>query len=263
MGTRYTVQPGDSLSKIATRHGLPSWRMVYNSPDNADFRRKRPNPNLIYPGDVLILPYVPNTLPTGKLLLPYDFASKLELPQTLFLDPVPRPNLLNIRPYLFPPSSPAFNFNSPGSTGSIGSSVWGGPVYDSPVTENGEPVRGGYSEALKWSGKAVLKYPWVQHRLDLLKEDAIDFAWRYAPWWQRGLEIGVAVGGGAALLSWKPSRDFIQEKLHGTDIPLSPLGLDWISIQPRLGIDGDWGGVITFDLQDIVNPPAKKERPAD
>ena len=83
MGTRYTVQRGDTLSRIAARHGLPSWRMVYNSPDNAEFRRKRPNPNLIQPGDVLILPDLPATTPpTGRLFLPWNFASRFELPHT-------------------------------------------------------------------------------------------------------------------------------------------------------------------------------------
>jgi hypothetical protein len=257
MGTRYTVQRGDSLSRITTRHGLPSWRMVYNSPENADFRRRRPNPDLIQPGDVLILPDLPATSPTGRLLLPWNFASKFELPQTVFLDPIPRPGLLTLGPQLFPPSNPAFNFGTPSSPGS--SVTLGGPVYDNPVTANGEPVHGSYSEALKWTGKAVLKYPWVHQRLDGLKDGAIDFAWRSAPWWQRSLEIGVGVGAGTLLLSLKPSRDFIQDKLHGTDIPLSPLGLDWLSVQPRLGIGGDWGGIITFDLQDILNPPPKKK----
>lgn len=257
MGTRYSVQPGDTLSKIAIRHGLPSWRMIYDSPDNADFRRVRPNPNLIYPGDVLILPDLPVTSPPwGRLLLPWDFASKLELPRTIFLEPIPRPRLLTVGPQLFPPSNPAFHFSSPRSPGS--GVMWGGPVYDNPLSPDGSPVQGSYGEALKWTGKALLKYPWVQHRLDALKGGAIDFAWRFAPWWQRSIEIGVAVGGGAALLSFKPSREFIREKLHGTDVPLSPLGLDWLSIQPRLGVNGDWGGMITFDLQDIVNPPAKK-----
>ena len=258
MGTRYTVQRGDTLSRIATRHGLPSWRMVYNSPDNADFRRRRPNPNLIQPGDVLILPDLPATTPpAGRLLLPWNFASKFELPQTVFLDPIPRPGLLTAGPQLFPPSPPAFNFGSPGSPGS--SVTLGGPVYDNPVTASGEPIHGSYGEALKWTGKAVLKYPWFQNRLDALKDGAVDFAWRSAPWWQRSLEIGVGVGAGTLLLSLKPSRDFIRDKLHGTDIPLSPLGLDWLSIQPRLGVDADWGGVITFDLQNILNPVQKKK----
>jgi hypothetical protein len=52
----YVVQPGDYLSKIAHEHGYPDWRTIYDHPQNADFRRRRPNPNLIYPGDQLFLP---------------------------------------------------------------------------------------------------------------------------------------------------------------------------------------------------------------
>jgi hypothetical protein len=56
MGTPYTVVAGDYLVKIAADHGYESWRDIYYHPDNEDFRRKRPNPDKIYPGDVLILP---------------------------------------------------------------------------------------------------------------------------------------------------------------------------------------------------------------
>jgi hypothetical protein len=56
MGTTYTVKPGDNLSLIASRHGLKSWQQIYNDPANASFRLKRPNPNLIFPGDVLVIP---------------------------------------------------------------------------------------------------------------------------------------------------------------------------------------------------------------
>jgi len=47
MSTRYTVRPGDSLSSIASRNGLSSWRDIYDHPDNATFRTRRPNPNLV------------------------------------------------------------------------------------------------------------------------------------------------------------------------------------------------------------------------
>lgn len=68
MPTPYTVKPGDTLSAIARKHGM-SWQDIYNHPDNADFRRKRPNPNLIYPGDVIMIPSsstgsTPSTPPT-------------------------------------------------------------------------------------------------------------------------------------------------------------------------------------------------------
>jgi hypothetical protein len=56
MSTTYTVVPGDSLSRIAQRFGLRSWRQIYDDPANAGFRRRRPDPNLIMPGDVLVIP---------------------------------------------------------------------------------------------------------------------------------------------------------------------------------------------------------------
>lgn len=56
MPSKYTVRSGDTLSAIARQHGIADWRTLYNHPDNASFRQKRPNPNLIHPGDQLIIP---------------------------------------------------------------------------------------------------------------------------------------------------------------------------------------------------------------
>lgn len=56
MPSKYTVKSGDTLSAIARQHGIADWRTLYNHPDNAPFRQKRPNPNLIHPGDELIIP---------------------------------------------------------------------------------------------------------------------------------------------------------------------------------------------------------------
>lgn len=56
----YTVKQGDCLSSIATEHGFADWRTIYNHADNAEFRRLRPNPNLIYPGDQLTIPDTEN-----------------------------------------------------------------------------------------------------------------------------------------------------------------------------------------------------------
>jgi len=58
MSTVYTVRSGDWLDKIARNHGFDSWRDLYYHPDNAAFRAKRPNPNLIYPGDQIVIPDV-------------------------------------------------------------------------------------------------------------------------------------------------------------------------------------------------------------
>jgi len=56
MSIAYTVKVGDNLSAIAKRFGIPNWQSIYNSPENKAFRAKRPNPNLIYAGDVLMVP---------------------------------------------------------------------------------------------------------------------------------------------------------------------------------------------------------------
>jgi Putative peptidoglycan binding domain/LysM domain len=61
---RYIVRSGDYLSKIAADHGIANWRTIYDHPNNADFRRRRPNPNLIYPGDQLFIPDRPGTAKT-------------------------------------------------------------------------------------------------------------------------------------------------------------------------------------------------------
>jgi N-acetylmuramoyl-L-alanine amidase len=56
MSIEYVVKQGDCLSSISARFGFSSYRAVYDAPENAEFKRKRPNPNLIYPGDVLVIP---------------------------------------------------------------------------------------------------------------------------------------------------------------------------------------------------------------
>ncbi len=52
----YVVQSGDSLSRIARRHGVSSWGTLYNAPENSEFRKLRPDPNRIQPGDRLYIP---------------------------------------------------------------------------------------------------------------------------------------------------------------------------------------------------------------
>ena len=55
----HTVKRGETLSGIARQHGLKSWQEIYNHPSNAGFRTKRPNPNLIHPGDQINIPTSP------------------------------------------------------------------------------------------------------------------------------------------------------------------------------------------------------------
>src|SRR5690348_4555483 len=56
MSKNYIVRPGDTLGKIAARHGFKDYREIYDHPANAGFKAKRPDPNLIYPGDVIVIP---------------------------------------------------------------------------------------------------------------------------------------------------------------------------------------------------------------
>jgi len=56
MPTEHVVQQGECLSSIAQSYGFPDFRTIYDDPANADFKKRRPNPNLIYPGDVLVIP---------------------------------------------------------------------------------------------------------------------------------------------------------------------------------------------------------------
>ena len=53
----HTVAQGECLSTIAASYGFRDYRTVYNDPANAEFREKRPNPNVIWgSADVLWLP---------------------------------------------------------------------------------------------------------------------------------------------------------------------------------------------------------------
>jgi hypothetical protein len=56
MANVHVVRQGECLSSIAADYGFVDWRTVYEHPDNADFRALRPNPNLIYPGDRIVIP---------------------------------------------------------------------------------------------------------------------------------------------------------------------------------------------------------------
>jgi N-acetylmuramoyl-L-alanine amidase len=56
MSVAHVVKKGECLSSIAKQYRFSDWRRIYDHPDNAAFKAKRPNPDLIYPGDVVMIP---------------------------------------------------------------------------------------------------------------------------------------------------------------------------------------------------------------
>lgn len=56
MVTTHIVTAGDCISSIAARYGFRDWRAVYDHPDNAELKKKRPNPSVLLPGDKVAIP---------------------------------------------------------------------------------------------------------------------------------------------------------------------------------------------------------------
>jgi N-acetylmuramoyl-L-alanine amidase len=55
MPVQYVVKQGDSVSSVASKFRIP-WKKIYYDAANAEFREKRPNPHVIYPGDQIFVP---------------------------------------------------------------------------------------------------------------------------------------------------------------------------------------------------------------
>jgi hypothetical protein len=53
---KYRVRQGDCLASIAAKFGFAQWKTIYDHPNNADFKKKRKNPNALFPGDVVFIP---------------------------------------------------------------------------------------------------------------------------------------------------------------------------------------------------------------
>ncbi|NMO15115.1 hypothetical protein HPC49_04240 [Pyxidicoccus fallax] len=58
MARKHTVKAGEHLMRIARKYGLPDWKAIYDAPENAEFRKRRPNPFILLPGDELHIPEV-------------------------------------------------------------------------------------------------------------------------------------------------------------------------------------------------------------
>jgi hypothetical protein len=56
MAVIHVVKPGECLTSIAALYHVEDAQKLYNDPANADLKAKRPNPNLLHPGDEVTIP---------------------------------------------------------------------------------------------------------------------------------------------------------------------------------------------------------------
>jgi hypothetical protein len=56
MATAYLVKQGDHLSRIALQHGFRDFHIIWDDPANAALKKLRGNPNVLMPGDTLMIP---------------------------------------------------------------------------------------------------------------------------------------------------------------------------------------------------------------
>lgn len=56
MPIEHIVQQGDCLASIAKQYGFADWNTIYNDGLNAAFRKLRPDPHVLLPGDQLYIP---------------------------------------------------------------------------------------------------------------------------------------------------------------------------------------------------------------
>lgn len=61
--SRYEVQSGDWLAKIAQEYGS-TVSLIWNHPLNAEHRARRGSPDVLYPGDILYIPSAATALPS-------------------------------------------------------------------------------------------------------------------------------------------------------------------------------------------------------
>jgi hypothetical protein len=67
MPTTYVVRQGDCWAKIAKQFGFADYKLLYDDPANAELKAKRPNPNVLRPGDEIQIPdRTPKTVDIGS-----------------------------------------------------------------------------------------------------------------------------------------------------------------------------------------------------
>jgi hypothetical protein len=57
MAKVHVVQQGECLSSIARQYGFKDAFVLYDDPANAELKKRRPNPNVLMPGDLVAIPF--------------------------------------------------------------------------------------------------------------------------------------------------------------------------------------------------------------
>ncbi|MEM1034338.1 MAG: type VI secretion system tip protein TssI/VgrG [Myxococcota bacterium] len=84
----YTAKTGDWLAKIAEDHGT-TVSEIWSHPDNREHKAKRGSPDVLYPGDVIHIPYTPEVPPPP--VDPPELPSLPPLPSSVPPPPIPVP----------------------------------------------------------------------------------------------------------------------------------------------------------------------------
>lgn len=69
MPTQHIVKQGEHISSIAERYGFEDFKVIWDHPDNAELKKLRDNPHVLFPGDTIsVLDKEPKTVDaaTGK-----------------------------------------------------------------------------------------------------------------------------------------------------------------------------------------------------
>jgi len=77
MAGAYTVKQGDHIPGLAARFGFTDYLAIWNHAKNAELKKNRENPNVLYPGDTV---YIPDKVP-GEFDRPTEKKHKFVLKQ--------------------------------------------------------------------------------------------------------------------------------------------------------------------------------------
>src|SRR5207249_2378508 len=56
MATYHKVEQGEYIAKIASQYGFTKWQPIWDHPKNAQLKKQRQNPDVLYPDDLLFIP---------------------------------------------------------------------------------------------------------------------------------------------------------------------------------------------------------------